>query len=198
VYPSELVIRESCGCRYLSETSELDDLYVRPPRDFRIHQTMQTYSLSDLFSEIARILPSCGIRSCFIVRYCHPIGWTGAWTVPDESELLFAFSGGLRMEQAEHARFPTASLLPETDFAFPEREIDLIKPLFFRDEQYGYIILEANDDDSRNLEELRGQISDSLKFALMMNQQKETEARLAKIIEQLRESNRMLEDGSKE
>ncbi len=45
---------------------------------------------------------------------------------------------------------------------------DVVKPLFFRDEQYGYVIFEAQDDETVHLEELRGQISDSLMYALMM------------------------------
>ncbi|HEY5466292.1 MAG TPA: GGDEF domain-containing protein, partial [Clostridia bacterium] len=116
--------------------------------------------------------------------------------VPEESDLLFAYAGERRYPQAENVRFPTADLLPDPFPSYSQSVIDLIKPLFFRDEQYGYIILEAIDDDTRNFEALRGQIADSLKFALMMNQQKETEAYLDETIGQLRESNLLLKESA--
>lgn len=192
VFPTELVVRESCGCRYLSDADTLREPFTRPPRDTRIYQAMQTYSLSDLFDELARMLPGIGIHSCFIVRYGQPIGSAPDWNVPEASDLLFAFAGGRRHPLTEGIRFPTADLLPEPFRSYPHRVTDVIKPLFFRDEQYGYVIFEAVDDDTRGLEELRGQIADSLKFALMMQLQKETESDLARLVEELQESNRRL------
>lgn len=196
VFPTELIVRESCGCRYLVGTESAEEMYTRPVSQFTIHQTMQTYALPDLFEELDRLLPQLGIKSCFIVRFDRTGSDADARDIPARSELLFAYAGGFRHPLPESAVFPTGHLLPDPFLTYPERVTDVVKPLFFRDEQYGYVIFEAQDDETVHFEELRGQIADSLMFALLMGRQKEVEADLAHTIIALRESNRNLEAAS--
>ncbi len=80
VFPTELIIRESCGCRYLVGNESAEEMYARPVSQFTINQTMQTYALPDLFEELERLMPQIGIRSCFIVRFDR----SGADTDPRE------------------------------------------------------------------------------------------------------------------
>ena len=196
VFPSALVIRESCGCHFTGEADGSEELLAQPERNIRIHQSMQSYSLEDLFDELTRLLPYVGIRSCFIVRYDQPQSGEMPWDPPAESEMLFAYAGGQRIAQDGPNRFTTAELLPPALRSSGERATYLIKPLFFRDEQYGYVVLEAVGDDTRNVEGLRGQIADSLKFVLMMDRQKAIETDLAKSIGELQETNRQLNDAA--
>ncbi len=196
VFPTELIIRESCGCRYLVGNESAEEMYARPVSQFNIHQTMQTYALPDLFGELERLMPQLGIRSCFIVRFDRSDPGADPRTVPEQSELLFAYAGGVRHPLPVPAVFPTGTILPDPFLTYPNRVTDVVKPLFFRDEQYGYVVFEAQDDETVHLEELRGQISDSLMYALMMNRQKEVEADLARTVDALRESNRKLEAAS--
>jgi diguanylate cyclase (GGDEF)-like protein len=154
---------------------------------------MQTYALPDLFEELERLMPQIGIRSCFIVRFDRSGADTDPREVPGRSELLFAYAGGVRHPLPDTALFPTGNILPEPFLTYPNRVTDVVKPLFFRDEQYGYVIFEAQDDETVHLEELRGQISDSLMYALMMSRQKQVETDLARTVDALRESNRIRE-----
>ncbi len=186
IFPTELIVRASCGCRYLGSSDLSDEMYMRPITPASIHQSMQNYTLQDLFAELERMLPQLGIRSCFIVRYEQAMAPPlAAQTVADQSELLFAYAGGLRRALPDPPLFATADLLPDPYLHEPQRVTDVIKPLFFHDEQFGYVVFEAQDDETYHFEALRGQIADSLMFALMMDRQKEIESELARLRAQM-------------
>ena len=63
-------------------------------RNYRIHQTMQTFSLEELYRQITDVLPICGIVDCFIVKYNEPVTYPEQEHVPDQATLLFAQRDG--------------------------------------------------------------------------------------------------------
>ena len=98
--------------------------------------------------------------------------------VPEQAELLYARIDGRRLQLREPVPFSTDRLLPEYCFPDSHRATWIVKPLFFMDEHLGYMVIEPIDNDARNFESVRGQISNTLKVALLLIRQKEIEDKL--------------------
>jgi len=188
-FPAQPVFRESCGCPPPEETLFSDDIFVMATRNYRIHQTMQTFSLEELYRQITDVLPICGIGDCFIVKYNEPVTYPEQEHVPDQATLLFAQRDGQDILRSRSVLFATDELLPEICRPKDRRFTWIVKPLFFQNEHLGYMVFEPTSTDTRNYEPVRGQISNTIKVALLLLRQSEIEARLAGAVEELQEFN---------
>lgn len=103
--------------------------------------------------------------------------------MPDFSEIMYAYYNNERRE-IQDIPYKTKMLVPD-DFIPCNRQFTyLVKPLFFNNEHYGFVCFEVDNDDVINFELLRGQISNTLKGALMLMEKE-------RMSEQLREQERM-------
>ena len=188
-FPAEPIFRESCGCPPTAESLFSDDLFVMATRNYRIHQTMQTFSLEELYQQVAEVLPLCGIGDCFIVKYDEPVTYPEQEQIPDQAILLFAHQDGCNVLHNRTISFSTDNLLPDMCYPQDRRFTWIVKPLFFQNEHLGYMVFEPTSTDTRNYEPIRGQISNTIKVALLLLKQSEIEARLAGAVEELQEFN---------
>jgi len=181
--PTSVVIRESCGCEaVVNRSSTFSDYYIRAISNFKVHENLQTYSLETLFELLTTALKKINIKSCFIIKYQEgPI--TLKSEMPDFSEIMYAYYNNERRE-IQDIPYKTKMLVPD-DFIPCNRQFTyLVKPLFFNNEHYGFVCFEVDNDDVINFELLRGQISNTLKGALMLMEKE-------RMSEQLREQERM-------
>ncbi|MDP4181293.1 MAG: substrate-binding domain-containing protein [Bacillota bacterium] len=181
--PTVLVVRESCGCEsHINKDASVSDFYLRAITNFKVHENLQTFSLDTLYDLITNALQTLNIKSCFIVKYLNgPIEVDS--DIPEYSELLYAFYNNSGKKFTD-INFKTKLLIPDNYIPENKRFISLIKPLFFNTEQYGFVCFEVDNDDVINFELLRGQISNTLKGALMLLERDQ-------LSEQLREQERM-------
>ncbi|MBP7401455.1 MAG: GGDEF domain-containing protein, partial [Clostridia bacterium] len=191
-FPAEYIARESCGCSHVEDMLFSDDLFVQAARNYRVHQNVQTFSLDELYSHVSAILNLCSIGDCYIVRYSEPVIYPETTSMPAQSELIYAHVGGQDAIRGVPVRFDTERLLPEGFIPTDRRFTWVVKPLFFQDEHLGYLVFEPTGEDTRNFEPVRGQISSTLKVALLLIRQREIEARLAKAVVELQEFNSKL------
>ncbi len=143
-----------------------------------------SFKLDELMLEIVKELPTLGINKCFISFYEYePVKKSNfIWDIPSRSKLILAFDSNKftainndeNMDNNENF-FPTFDLIPEKYQGGKKRTTMILMPLFFRDEQFGFIIFEMGSRIETIYETLRGHISSSLKGALLFKKQKETE-----------------------
>lgn len=193
-FPCVMVKRESCGCSYEKEDDDIvDNSSVKLAARFRAHENLQTYQIDELFNRLTPVLEQCFIKSCFIFKYVEgPIFYDGervfdeSFKVPKRSELIYAYCEGERKAIDEDVRIiHTTNILPECFINYYKRFNHLVLPLFFKNEHFGYICFEITDNtDVMTFELLRGQISNTLKGALMLLERERIE-------ENLRENERL-------
>jgi len=152
-YPTELITRESCGCRASDVAEYSDDLFFRSIRNFRVHQSLQTFSLPELFSKAAAIFPECGIKECYIVAYEHRLIYPVSRDIPERSKLLFAWRDGIDFtDQCDGELFATKDLLPVKCLEQADTSNLLVKPIFSINEHTGYMVIKTRGSDTRNYE----------------------------------------------
>ena len=191
--PSVLVKRASCGCDYKKEDDHLEDINsVKLVLKCRIHENLQTYEIDELFDKLEPALKKSFIESCFVFKYVEgPIfyyeemAFDENFKVPQRSEMIYAYYNGERkIIESKDRIIRTTQILPERFIPEDRRFTYLVMPLFFKNEHFGYVCFEVNDNDVMTFEMLRGQISNALKGALMLLERETIE-------ESLRENERL-------
>ena len=186
-FPSIPVIRQSCGCSQESAANNKEsDSCLRLLPGFRIHENLQTYSLERLFDSITLSLPLCYVRSCFISTYLSGSviydanSFAGnSFLLPEKSELIYAYYDNKRMGVDNSIRcFETKDMVPSCFVPEHRRFTYLANPLFFNNEHFGFVVFEVDNNDVINFEPLRGQISNTLKGALMLLEREKMEKSL--------------------
>jgi signal transduction histidine kinase/DNA-binding LacI/PurR family transcriptional regulator/AraC-like DNA-binding protein/CheY-like chemotaxis protein len=130
-----------------------------------------TFDVARLTDVLAERLPALGIASCYLSLYENP-----ALSL-EQSRLILAYTeqGRAKLEP-DGLRFPSCQLAPKD--LLPQRRYSLVvEPLYFRDEQIGFVLFEIGPRDGAIYEVLRGQISSALKGALLFREAQE--ARIA-------------------
>lgn len=184
-FPSVLVKRESCGCKNSSAVSCANESTVRLVPGQRIHENVQTYSLEELFDLISTSLKLCNINSCFVSRYCggtiffnENCALENKYTIPEYSELVYAFVNYERKIIEDDVKiFKTELIIPDAFIPKDRRFTYLVNPLFFKNEHFGFVCFEVVNDDVLNFEPIRGQISNTLKGALLLSERERMEER---------------------
>ncbi len=145
-----------------------------------------TFDMAELMSTLADGLPRLGIPSAYLSLYEDPQPYTYPQPAPAESRLMMAYDeGGRTALPADGRRFPSRELMPggvrrpEKLFSF------VIIPLYFREHQLGFALLEVGTREGRVYETLRGEISNSLFGALLLRERQRAEKALLAAQEQL-------------
>jgi hypothetical protein len=159
---------------------------------WRLHDSSNvlttSFDLNQLLAEIADRLPYLGIKTGYISFYKDQVKQKSdyIWDIPQESKLLLMFDDDRHFSMTDgEIVFPTLELIPKKYFAFDKRFTFIIMPLFFKNEHFGFIILELGARVETIYDTLRGYISSSLKGALNFQKQIEVEELLTQKKEDL-------------
>ncbi|TYQ15876.1 UNVERIFIED_CONTAM: DNA-binding LacI/PurR family transcriptional regulator [Acetivibrio alkalicellulosi] len=175
-FPAVFVKRQSCGCKVEGDLDDLSNRYLRLIPNVGIHTEVQTYSLNSLYDKITDVLKMCNLKSCFIsiyfegtIQYNDSLLFKKSFNVPKRSELLYAYYNDERIEiKNSDKHFNTKDIVPECYLPTERRFIYLVNPLFFDKDNFGFLCIEMSNDDVIEIEALRGEISNTLKGALIM------------------------------
>jgi signal transduction histidine kinase/DNA-binding LacI/PurR family transcriptional regulator/AraC-like DNA-binding protein len=117
---------------------------------------------AELSGLLARWLPELGLAAFYLAAYEPDIE-------REFSRLIMAYGdGSVQAVDPQGVRFRSVELLP-TGFRLDGRRRDLlVEPLFFRDDQLGFAILEAGPDEEEVCDALRGLISGAMMRAQLM------------------------------
>ncbi len=132
-----------------------------------------TFDIEKLADVLVDRLPQLGISSCFMALYEDPSD------LLEQARLVLAFSGNRRIPlEPGGILFPTRQLIPE--MLLPERRFSLmVEPLYFQQEQIGFVLFEIGPLDGSVYEVLRAQISSALKGALLFREVQGQQRKLA-------------------
>lgn len=124
-----------------------------------------TFHLHDLMDILVQELPRLGIRRGYVALYEDP------QRPAERSRLLLAFDGSGRFPlEAEGRLFPSRELVPAELFPDESGLVFVVEPLYFRDQQLGFAVLEAEARDGATADALRAQISSALQGARLVQQ----------------------------
>ena len=133
-----------------------------------------TFDVAELADVLARDLPKLGIECCYLSLYDSPQKPTAG------ARLILAYDPQGRIELgASENSFPSAQLAPSGLLARhdPDQACSLVvEPLYFREEQIGFALFGVGPRDGTIYEVLRGQISSSLKGALLFDEIRKAQA----------------------
>jgi len=175
-YPAALVKRQSCGCKKDTVLDEISNKYLRLiPRSI-FSMGVKTYNLNEIYERITREFKRCRFRNCFIstyyegtITYDDTFLFKETFEVPKKSILLYAFKDGERVEIKEDEKvFDTKRLVPESFIPKDRRFYYLINPLYFEEDNFGFLCFELVNDDIIHFESLWAQISNILNGALIL------------------------------
>jgi signal transduction histidine kinase/AraC-like DNA-binding protein len=117
-----------------------------------------TIDSGELLDILASALPQLNIPRCYLSLYedpSYPIGW---------SRLVMAYDElGKNTLDAVGRRFCSADLAPAGVLPVDRRFSLVVEPLYFRNDQLGFVLFEADSHQEDVYEILRGQISGALK-----------------------------------
>ncbi len=123
-----------------------------------------TFDVDKLTDVLAERLPRLGITSCYLALYEQPPSSL------EQSRLVLAYTeqGRVKLEPGGR-RFSSRQLAPEG--LWPQRRYSfVVEPLYFRDEQIGFVLFEIGPRDGAVYQVLRGHISSALKGALLFHE----------------------------
>ncbi len=138
-----------------------------------------TFDIEELMFFISEEIPRLNVKNFFIALYDEDVQSikNPEWKLPQESEIIFAHNDRGRIDLSKY------------DPIFLTRDIFhkkihynstswIIMPLFFKFEQFGFIVFEFDSEKLFLYEMLRSQISSVLKGALLLKERKEAENEL--------------------
>jgi signal transduction histidine kinase/DNA-binding LacI/PurR family transcriptional regulator/AraC-like DNA-binding protein len=141
----------------------------------RISQALvTTFDVEELADVLARDLSELGIECCYLSLYENPQKPTA------QSHLILAYDeeGRIALKPNEPS-FPSEQLAP-LDLTGQHRHDKpcnlVVEPLHFRKEQIGFAVFGVGPRDGTIYEVLRGQISSSLKGALLFDETRKAQA----------------------
>lgn len=190
---TELVVRESCGCSTKTQVSEQSDRRIYPFA-YVVQESILSFDRQEFFDLLTEALPHLYIRSCYVSLYKSPQLDSENFVMPDKAELIYAYHEQKRIYLKDNLQFDTRDLVPDDFFDIGKSRVLLLKPLFFKKENYGFVLFDATYAREVDLESIHGHICNCLKGALLSEQRDNVEKQLKQAIAKANELNRRLEN----
>jgi DNA-binding LacI/PurR family transcriptional regulator/anti-anti-sigma regulatory factor len=150
-----------------------------------------TFDVEELMTVLIAGMPRLGIPDCYLSLY------ESAQEPSEWSRLILAYNENGRVElEAGGQRFRSQQLAPEG--VLPDRQYSfVVEPLYFREHQLGFVLLEVGPRDGVVYDVLRGEISSALQGALLLRERERAEEALeqayAEVEQQVQEQTAELE-----
>lgn len=161
-----------------------------------IHRIVSTLKIEGLVDILRQELPRFGIQSSYLVTYRKAIPHKRGmkWKMPPRLELLMRFTEqtGISSVYKQKVIFTSDYLLPQDMLPVNRQFIMVVRPLYFMEDQLGYIIYELADKGRSIYEILSSQISSALKSALLYKARERSEKKLREALMDLEFNNQQL------
>lgn len=130
---------------------------------------LTTFDPQGLMDVLTRWLPTLGIPSCYLCLYDTTRSYQDPQPLPEWSRLMLAYNENGRIDVGpEGRRFPSHQLLPEGVLPLDRRFNLVATPLYFQDNQLGFVLFEPGPREASVYEVLRVQISSALQGAVLI------------------------------
>jgi DNA-binding LacI/PurR family transcriptional regulator/GAF domain-containing protein len=130
---------------------------------------LTTFDMQDLMNVLSEQLPRLGIPSCYLSLYEDPQPYQYPRSPAEWSRLVLAYdeNGCIELEPGGR-RFPSRQLVPEGMLSHGRRYSFVAEPLYFQDNQIGFVLFEVGPREANVYEVLRVQISSALQGASLI------------------------------
>jgi hypothetical protein len=132
-----------------------------------------TFEVDELMNVLAEGLPSLRIPSAYLSLYENPESpaeWSWLMLAYDQNERIELEPGG--------QRFPSPSLVPDSMLPLDRRYTMVVEPLFFREDQIGFVLFEVGPRAGSVYEAMQVEIGNALQGALFLRERQQVEAAL--------------------
>jgi serine phosphatase RsbU (regulator of sigma subunit) len=160
-----------------------------------------TFHIEELMNLLVDGLTMLQIPACYVALYDEPSAYEYPQPVPQWSRLIFAYNTidptlpHGRMELPKRGmRFDSQRLLPDDVGMAATQHAFVVEPLYFREQQIGLMLCQIGPRNSEVYDLLRGQISNALKGALLIQNEKKYSYELASAYEEIRILNESLKE----
>jgi hypothetical protein len=144
---------------------------------------LTTFDKDELMNTLEKQLPRLAIPSVYLALYENPQSYEYPQPAPEWSQLILACDEhGRHASELEGQRFPSRRLLPEDTLPQERSYVMMVEPLYFQEQQLGYVLFETGPRDGMIYESLRVQISNALQGALLMHQVQENTIQLDTVV----------------
>ncbi len=142
---------------------------------------LSTFDADQIMNVLAGGLPRLGIPSCRLALYEDPQPYRYPQPAPEWSRLELAYDEkGRAALEPNGLRYRTSALMPEELLPRERRYSMVVEPLYFQENQLGFIILEVGPRAGSIYEALRAQISSTLQGARLVQRVHEHSAELVR------------------
>lgn len=157
------------------------------------HTLISNFELDELLVTIEKGLHLLRITSCYICSYKQKKEKLSE--IPEKSTLVFALQNKQLLDINKINRaFPTNELLPDVIKRNIDFNTHIVMPLYFKEEQFGYIIFALSSGNTSVYESLRGYISSAIKGANIFYERRKAEKKLITTLAKLEIANKQLQD----
>ncbi|MBN2544298.1 MAG: response regulator [Spirochaetes bacterium] len=140
-----------------------------------------TFVLGEILDLMENSLNELEIKDCYLALYADPSSYK------NKSKLIFALENNKRLKINESGIiFKSIEILPKKFLINKKRLNFVIKPIYFRNNQIGYIIFDYNKFNINVFEALTTQISAAIQGTIILNDRKKFEDNLRKSEEKFR------------
>jgi signal transduction histidine kinase/DNA-binding LacI/PurR family transcriptional regulator/CheY-like chemotaxis protein len=134
-------------------------------------ELITTFDVAKLMDVVAQELPLLGIRRCYLALYENP------QAPAEQARLILAYDEQDRVALPPGGLvFPSRQLLPQELWRRHLSYNLFMEALSFQEQQLGFVLFEAASREEWIFETLRGQLSSSLKGALLVEQTEQARA----------------------
>lgn len=158
---------------------------------------LTAFDIDKLLDYLTESLPKLDIKGFYLSLYKDPpSGGESAHGCPQVSRLILAYNeGGKKIGIGKKGRdFPTVNLVPEGIIGETERLTLIVKPLFFLDNQIGFMVLETESLAGHLHETLQLQLSNTLRGIMQIKDIQENADKLAAANNKISHLNEQLKD----
>jgi signal transduction histidine kinase/DNA-binding LacI/PurR family transcriptional regulator len=132
------------------------------------HELITAPDVTGVAEALARELPKLGVPSCYLASY-EPVAPNRPDLARTRSRLLLAYEHGALVDVPTDAVvYPSAALVPGDRLARPAPSAFVALPLYFRDEQLGFVLFEVGPRIGWLYTTVQEQLSSALHRAMLI------------------------------
>jgi diguanylate cyclase (GGDEF)-like protein len=153
-------------------------------------------TLDEVVEQIRINLPKVDMSSCYIVTYPEPVRYIkgSRWTMPNTGRLLLHYQNFQGKKDENDLPVRNCQVLPRSVSHGATRIMQVLSPLYYREDQLGYILMEVSETAHEMYDLIAGQISTLLKTSMLFQSQMDSESRLRLALDELETYNRQLQN----
>ena len=162
-----------------------------------IQSIISVQSAEEMFERLVDELPALGVTTMFLNLFPRPFehGAGQKWAVPSRARCVFAYLDGQRVDlPRDGVRFKTERMVPEIPQLSDKRRQLISMSCFFRQEVYGFMVLESATNEMVVLGNLVTHVSSAYHSILGYRRLEESARDLEVALRQLQSSNTKLNE----